>query len=199
MPHTMKRVAALAALVLGVSACTSSKAWQTWSEHTTHFASGEHLGFSMRNGNPRDPRVAATDGKTAENERWWGEYVPPGPPVDVSGRWRGTWSGANVFGTPRGSLAEITLAQQGAFGNGGSGRLVVRDGLAAQSMPAPLRQMDLGGVAVVYSVSGDDVRVEHAAGRGLFTLSLMLVGDRLVGFVDSGADGLTRFEFARAD
>jgi len=36
-----------------------------------------------------------------------------------------------------------------------------------------------------------------AAGRGLFTLSLMLVGDRLVGFVDSGTDGLTRFEFSR--
>ena len=194
MPHTMKRVAALAALVLGVSACMSSKQWQTWSENTTHFASGDHLGFSARNGNPRDPRVAPTDVKTAENERWWGEYVPPGPPVDVSGRWRGTWSGANVFGTPRSSLAEITLAQQGYYG---SGRLVVRDALAAQTMPATLRRMDLGGVSVVYSVYGDDVRVEHAAGRGLFTLSLVLVGDKLVGFVDSGADGLTRFEFAR--
>lgn len=196
MPYTMKRAAALAALALGVSGCASSREWQTWSEHTTHFASGEHLGFSMRNGDPRDPRVASTDVKAADNERWWGEYVPPGRPIDVSGRWRGNWSGANVFGTPRGSLAEITLAQQGFYG---SGRLVVRDGLAAQSMPAPLRRMNLGGVAVVYSVSGDDVRVEHAAGRGLFTLSLVLVGDRLVGFIDSGADGLTRFEFARED
>lgn len=195
MPHTM-RAAALVALALGVSACASSKEWQTWSVHTTHFASGEHLGFSMRNGDPRDPRVAPSDARTAENERWWGEYVPPGPPVDVSGRWRGIWWGAGVFGTPRGSGAEITLAQQGIYG---SGRLVVRDGLAAESMPDPLRRMDLGGVAVVYSVSGDDVRVEHAAGRGLFRLSLTRVGERLVGFVDGGAGRLTRFEFARAD
>jgi len=194
MPSTMKRVVALVALALGASACASSKEWQTWSEHTAHFASGQHLGFSTRNSDPRDPRIGPTDTKTAEDQSWWGAYVPPAPPVNVSGRWRGTWSGGSVFGAPRGSFAQITLAQQGVYG---SGRLIVRDGLAAESMPAPLRQMDLRGVDVVYSVSGDDVRVEHAAGRGLFTLSLMLVGDRLVGFVDSRADGLTRFEFAR--
>lgn len=195
MPHKVRRAAALAALALGVSACASSKEWRTWSEHTTHFASGDHLGFSMRNRDSREPRVAAQDTKAAADETWWGAFVPPAPPVDVSGRWRGTWHGASVFGTPRESMAEITLAQRGAYGNG---RLVVRDGMAVESMPQALRRMDLGGVAVVYSVSGDDVRVEHAAGRGLFTLSLTLVGERLVGLV-GGEQGLTRFEFARAD
>ena len=196
MPNKLKRAAALAALALGVSACASSKEWQTWSEHTTHFASSQHLGFSKKNSDPRDPRIGPADVKTSEDERWWGAYVPPGPPVNVAGRWRGTWSGANVFGGPRGSQAEITLAQEGYYGNG---RLFVRDGLAALSMPPTLRRMDLSGVDVVYSVSGEDVRIEHAAGRGLFTISLVLVGDRLVGFADNGADGMTRFEFARAE
>ena len=196
MSRKISQVMTVLALVLGISACASSREWQTWSEHTTHFASGQHLGFSVRNGNPRDPRIAPTDAKTAEDQSWWGAYVPPAPPVDVSGRWRGTWRGANVFGAARTSRAVLTLAQQGVYG---SGRLVVSDGLAAQSMPSTLRRMDLGGVAVVYSVSGEDVRVEHAAGPGLFTLSLALVGGRLVGELDNGESGPTRFEFARGD
>ncbi len=196
MPYRTKRAVAVVALALGVSGCASSKEWQTWSDHTAHFASGNHMGFSMDNRNPRDPRVGPMDAKVSETESWWGAYVPPAPPADVSGYWRGTWSGANPFGAPRGSVAEITLAQQGIYG---SGRLVVRDGLAAVSMPTTLRRMDLSGVAVVYAVSGEDVLVEHAAGRGLFTLQLSLVGDKLVGIADNGVEGRTRFEFSRGN
>ena len=107
-------IVALVALGLGASACASATEWRSWSEHTTHFASGEHLDFSGRNRDPWRPRIAEADVTAATAEGWWGALVPPASPADVSGRWRGTWRSPGLFGLPRASAAEVVLVQRGS-------------------------------------------------------------------------------------
>ena len=40
---------AVATILIGVSGCATGEEWATWKQHPTHFASGDHLSFSMRN------------------------------------------------------------------------------------------------------------------------------------------------------
>ena len=49
-------VLALPAL-LALSGCATSSEGATWKEHSVHFASGEHLTFSLRNGDTKTARV----------------------------------------------------------------------------------------------------------------------------------------------
>jgi hypothetical protein len=66
----------LAAGALLAAGCASSEEWATWKAHPTHFASGSHLGFSLRNreGN----RVTREDITIARDEGWWGKAVTVG-------------------------------------------------------------------------------------------------------------------------
>jgi hypothetical protein len=66
----------LAAGALLVAGCASSEEWATWKAHPTHFASGSHMGFSVRNreGN----RVTREDITIARDEGWWGKAVTVG-------------------------------------------------------------------------------------------------------------------------
>ena len=64
----------LGALVL-FAGCASSDEWQTWREHPTHFASGDHLFFSTRNGEGSAPRVTRQDIAMARDQGWWGKPI----------------------------------------------------------------------------------------------------------------------------
>jgi hypothetical protein len=55
--------------------CATSAEWTTWKEHPTHFASGEHLYFSVRNVEGRQPRVRRNDIVLARDEAWWGRPI----------------------------------------------------------------------------------------------------------------------------
>ena len=48
---------AVATILVGVSGCATSEEWATWKQHPTHFASGDHAFFSMRNREGSSARV----------------------------------------------------------------------------------------------------------------------------------------------
>jgi hypothetical protein len=62
-------------VLLAASGCASSEEWQTWREHPTHFASGDHLMFSGRNTEGSSPRVTRQDIATARDQGWWGKAI----------------------------------------------------------------------------------------------------------------------------
>lgn len=61
--------------MLAVSGCATTGEWETWNSHPTHFASGEHLFFSLRNTEGRTPAVARRDIAQARSEAWWGKAI----------------------------------------------------------------------------------------------------------------------------
>jgi hypothetical protein len=69
------RVVALLGVGLLTGACASSQEWSDWREHTSHFASGQHGWFSMRNQAGKDARVTRADVDSARSEGWWGRPV----------------------------------------------------------------------------------------------------------------------------
>ena len=57
-------------------ACATSEDWKVWLSHTTHFASGDHGFFSMRNNKDgSNPSVARSDIEGARTQNWWGLYA----------------------------------------------------------------------------------------------------------------------------
>ena len=67
-------------VALAVSACASSEQWAEWRSHTTHFASGQHATFSLRNNNDgSNPRVTRADVEAARTETWWGKAITVNP------------------------------------------------------------------------------------------------------------------------
>lgn len=74
------RVDVVRALLLGgalvaVTGCATSEEWAEWKAHPSHFASGSHLGFSVRNREGTAPRVTRQDVALAREEAWWGRPV----------------------------------------------------------------------------------------------------------------------------
>jgi hypothetical protein len=61
--------------VVAAAGCATGEEWQTWREHPTHFASGEHMSFSVRNREGSSPRVRRVDIAKAKDEAWWGKPI----------------------------------------------------------------------------------------------------------------------------
>ena len=62
-------------IVLLTAACTAEDG-KVWRDHSTHFASGEHAFFSLRNNKDgSDPKVYRSDIDDARNQNWWGIYT----------------------------------------------------------------------------------------------------------------------------
>ena len=69
-----------AALVVGVASlsagCASREDWNMWLSHSSHFASGDHASFSMKNNKDgSNPKVSRSDIEAARNQNWWGLYA----------------------------------------------------------------------------------------------------------------------------
>jgi hypothetical protein len=60
---------------LFLSGCATGQEWATWKAHPAHFASGEHLLFSIRNRDGEPPRVTREDVRMARAESWWGKPI----------------------------------------------------------------------------------------------------------------------------
>jgi hypothetical protein len=76
----MRRGIMKAMVIIGVvflaGACTTREDWNMWLAHNTHFASGEHGLFSMRNNKDgSDPKVKRSDVDSSRQENWWGVYA----------------------------------------------------------------------------------------------------------------------------
>jgi hypothetical protein len=73
----------LSAVMFSMSGCGSTKAWQgtalsdwqVWAQHSSHFASGQHLAFSLKS-HPTPASISEGDKATASREEWWGQLVP---------------------------------------------------------------------------------------------------------------------------
>jgi hypothetical protein len=70
------RLLLLGGIVVAASACASSDQWTEWREHSSQFASGRHMLFSLRHrGENPTPRVTQRDVEKARAESWWGEPI----------------------------------------------------------------------------------------------------------------------------
>lgn len=69
------RLLLAAAVVLSTAGCATSEEWAIWRQHSAHFASGDHFGFSVRNRAGQPPRVTRQDIATAREQRWWGRPI----------------------------------------------------------------------------------------------------------------------------
>ena len=61
--------------LLAAAGCATSEEWQTWKEHSAHFASRKHMGFSVRNREGTSARVSRADISRARDESWWGKPI----------------------------------------------------------------------------------------------------------------------------
>ncbi len=62
-------------VVIAAAGCATSEEWKTWRDHGTHFASGEHMFFSLRNREGSSPRVTRRDIQEAKDQAWWGKPI----------------------------------------------------------------------------------------------------------------------------
>jgi len=171
------RVLLFAGALVATTACATSEEWAEWQAHPVHFASGEHLAFSMRNRFAPPLVTTPEDVVLARAQGWWGGPFEEPPLADIAGRWAGTWSGFGVFDWPRTARAEAEFTQ---WGRVGEGRLFLADTLTAE-VPEIVTLEGLRGVRVALEVSGSKLVVKHPVdGRhltGVFTVE----GDRIVG------------------
>lgn len=73
------RVLTVVGLVVAIAGCATSDEWSTWQRHPTHFASGDHGLFSLRNRADTPARVNRKDIALARGEGWWGKPVTVSP------------------------------------------------------------------------------------------------------------------------
>jgi hypothetical protein len=69
------RLIVVAAALASLTGCASSQEWSTWYDHRTHFASGDHMSFSIRTPDTGPGRVTRTQLALARDEGWWGKPV----------------------------------------------------------------------------------------------------------------------------
>ena len=184
----------IAAVMFSMSGCASARDWSTWREHPTHFASNDHLTFSVRAGHGEAAAISDADKARAAREGWWGDLVPAEPPVDLSGRWVGTWKGLGLFDSLRQASAEATLVQQGAVGIAH----LHLDNTIAAGVPWAIKLEGSRGVRLVYRVSGPDAVMRHPATPSEMAAAFTFVDDRLVGTLPN-AEGPVVITLVRQD
>jgi peptidoglycan-associated lipoprotein len=114
-------------------------------------------------------------------------------PVDVAGRWTGTWLGYGVAVGPREDDVTLDLVQAGTTGKG---QLLMSGTLAADSVPDRVRDSGMARVRLVFDVSGNQIRLRHELGADLFEAEMIVLGDRMVGRA-LRADPPVRFDLVR--
>jgi uncharacterized membrane protein YedE/YeeE len=72
--HRVK-VLLIGGVLVAVAGCATGAEWGTWKQHPTHFASGDHMSFSVRNREAAAPRVNRQDIVMARDEGWWGKPI----------------------------------------------------------------------------------------------------------------------------
>ncbi len=63
------------ATLLGTG-CASQTQWTDWERHSTHFASGDHMWFSLTHQEEKTPPgVGRRDLNNARRQSWWGDRI----------------------------------------------------------------------------------------------------------------------------
>ena len=73
MNRRMWRSIPIVAVLL--AGCASGEEWREWRAHSAHFASGDHMAFSLRNRDGAGAGVSRADLSRASAESWWGKAV----------------------------------------------------------------------------------------------------------------------------
>ena len=188
----------LTALMFSMSGC-ASRAWTIWATNPAHFASAQHLAFSVK-GHPTEASITEEDTQAAAREEWWGRLVPEGadapgyapyapsspdapqaalPSMDMTGKWRGTWISRGLFGDERSSTVFASFSQSG---KSGLGRIALDDVNAATGLPLRVREAGSAGIPVFYKVDGVDVVARDQVGTSV-KLTFTRVGDTIYGKV----------------
>ena len=75
MRSTRWQLPLLCGALMMVAGCATNEEWATWKQHPTHFASGDHGFFSIRNREGAGTRVTRQDVAAAREEGWWGKAI----------------------------------------------------------------------------------------------------------------------------
>jgi hypothetical protein len=78
----IRTVTALMALtaIVSLGGCATSEEWAEWKAHSSHFASDQHMGFSLRNNKDgSNLRVTRADMAASPRENWWGKALTVSP------------------------------------------------------------------------------------------------------------------------
>jgi hypothetical protein len=179
MRHRSFLTLVLGFVLLSAGCAATHREWEVWRAHPTHYATGNHMAFSMGNVVGGAPRVTPEMVDQAKSEGWWGRNTPlVGQRANVAGRWEGTWSGYGLFHALRGGVAEAVLTLDGATGHG---VLMLRDSQVAEGVPLGVRERSSFGAPIEFSVSETDMWVNGTERGRPFAASFTLHGDRLVG------------------
>ncbi len=179
MRHRIFLPLLLGSVILSAGCAATHREWEVWRAHPTHYATANHLSFSMGNMVGAAPRVTPEMMAQARSEGWWGRNTPfVGPRADVAGRWEGTWSGYGMSRTLRGGVAQAVLTVDGSTGQG---RLVLVDARMAEGVPLSLRENSSFGSPIELSVSETDMWVNGTERGRPFAATFTLQGDKLVG------------------
>lgn len=165
--------------LLASTGCATQREWATWRAHPTHFATDNHLSFSITNAVAGAPRITPELMARAKAEGWWGKLIPLDVQrADVAGRWVGSWNGFGIWKSQRGGPAQASFVQSGATG---TGHLALEDAQAAEGVPLALREGSTFGAPVELAVTDTELWVSGKEGRRPFAASFTVKGDRLVG------------------
>ena len=63
------------AVLVATTGCATGEEWKIWGENKTHFASYEHMGFSVRNREGAQTRVTRQDIALAREQTWFGRPI----------------------------------------------------------------------------------------------------------------------------
>jgi len=69
------RVLLVGGVLLAVAGCATGEEWATWKSHPAHFASKDHMFFSIRNSEGSTAQVTRQDVAMARDEAWWGKPI----------------------------------------------------------------------------------------------------------------------------
>jgi hypothetical protein len=69
------RLLLVGGVLLATVGCATGEEWATWKSHPTHFASGDHMFFSVRNREGSSPHVTRQNVAMARDEAWWGKAI----------------------------------------------------------------------------------------------------------------------------
>ena len=69
------RILLVVGVLLAMAGCATSEEWATWKAHPAHFASKDHMSFSLRNSEGSTARVSRQDIAMARDESWWGKPI----------------------------------------------------------------------------------------------------------------------------
>ena len=166
-------------VVLSTGCAATHREWEVWRAHPSHYATTNHLAFSMKNMVGAAPQVTPELMDQAKGEGWWGKNTPfVAPRANVTGRWEGTWSGYGMSRTLRGGVAQAVLTVDGATGHG---RLALVDARMAEGVPLSLRESSSFGTPIELSVSETDMWVNGTERGRPFAATFTLQGDKLIG------------------